>query len=110
MAAVKAAIGQIFFAGAVIAPICEEFLFRGFFYVVFKRYLGAVASAVLTSALFAAFHVNLAAFPSLFALALCFTIAYEATGSLLVPITMHALFNGAQLAYLLHITQAAAPA
>ena len=106
----RVGVAKIVVAGAVIAPICEEFLFRGFFYVVFKRYLGAVASAVLTSALFAAFHVNLAAFPSLFALALCFTIAYEATGSLLVPITMHALFNGAQLAYLLHITQAATPA
>ena len=33
----------------------------------------------------------------LFLLALCFVIAYEATGSLLVPITMHALFNAGQL-------------
>ena len=98
-------VSQIFFAGAVIAPICEEFLFRGFFYVVFKRYVGAVASALLTAALFAAFHVNLAAFPSLFVLALCLTIAFETTGSLLVPITMHALFNGAQLGYLYYITR-----
>ena len=100
------AIAQIAFAGAVIAPICEEFLFRGFFYIAFKRYLGAIPSAVLTSALFAAFHVNLAAFPSLFVLALCFTIAFETTGSLLVPITMHALFNGAQLGFLYYITRA----
>ena len=101
----RSALGQIFFAGAVVAPICEEFLFRGFFYVVFKRYLGAVASALVTSALFAAFHVSLTAFPSLFLLALCFTIAYEATGSLFVPITMHALFNGAQLSFLYYITR-----
>ena len=33
-------------------------------------------------------------------LALCFVVAYEATGSLLVPMTMHALFNGAQLLFL----------
>ena len=105
-----AAVGQIMFAGALIAPICEEFLFRGFFYIVFKRYLGALASAVLTSALFAAFHVNLAAFPSLFVLALCFTIAFETTGSLLVPITMHALFNGAQLGFLYYMTRAATAA
>ncbi len=103
-------IGQIFFAGAVLAPICEEFLFRGFFYVVFKRYIGATASALIVSALFAATHLNFAAFPSLFLLAICFTIAFESTGSLLVPITMHALFNAGQLAFLYHITRTAIPA
>ena len=96
----RGGITQIFVAGAVIAPVCEEFLFRGLFYPTFKRYLRAGPSALLTSALFSAFHVNLAAFPSLFLLALCFVIAYEATGSLLVPMTMHALFNGAQLLFL----------
>jgi membrane protease YdiL (CAAX protease family) len=96
-AADRAGIIQILVAGAIIAPVCEEFLFRGLFYPTFKRYLGSVPSALLTSALFAAFHLNLAALPGLFVLALCFVIAYEATGSLLVPMTMHALFNGGQL-------------
>lgn len=104
-----AGVGRILVAGAVIAPICEEFLFRGFFYVVFKRYVGATASAFITAALFAAFHVNLTAFPSLFVLALCFTIAFEATGSLVVPVTMHALFNGAQLGLLYLLTTSEAP-
>ena len=104
-----AGVAQILVAGAVIAPICEEFLFRGFFYVVFKRYIGAPGSALITATLFAAFHVSLTAFPSLFLLALCFTIAFEATGSLVVPVTMHALFNGAQLAvlYLMTTSEAA---
>ena len=84
-------------------------MFRGFFYVVFKRYVGAPVSALFTAALFAAFHVNLTAFPGLFVLALCFTIAFEATGSLVVPMTMHALFNGAQLGllYLMSTAEAA---
>jgi membrane protease YdiL (CAAX protease family) len=99
-AADRAGITQILVAGAVIAPVCEEFLFRGLFYPTFKRYLGSVPSALLTSALFSAFHLNLVALPSLFLLALCFVVAYEATGSLLVPMTMHALFNGAQLLFL----------
>ena len=99
-------VSKILVAVVVIAPICEEFLFRGFFYVVFKRYLGAPASALLTAALFAAFHVSLTAFPSLFVLALCFTIAFEITGSLVVPITMHALFNGAQLGVLYFMSRA----
>jgi len=33
-------------------------------------------------------------------LALCFTLAYEASGSLVVPMSMHALFNSAQLLFL----------
>ena len=102
----RSGVAQILIAGAVVAPICEEFLFRGFFYVVFKRYLGATASALLTSGLFAAFHVNATAFPSLFVLAICFTIAFEATGSLLVPMTMHAVFNGAQLGFLYLVSTA----
>lgn len=106
----RAGIVQIFFAGAVLAPLCEEFLFRGLFYPVFKRYLGPVFSALFTSALFSAFHLNLAAFPSLFLLALGFTIAFEATGSLLVPITMHALFNATQLGFLYLLSTQPPPA
>ena len=90
-------------AGVIVAPICEEVLFRGSFYPVAKRYLGAGVGAFLTAALFAAFHLNLASLPGLLALALTFIIAYERTGSLLVPISMHALFNGANL-LLLYLT------
>ena len=89
--------GKVFFAGVVIAPVCEEFLFRGFFYGVGKRYLGAVPSALLCSVLFASFHTNLAALGGLFVLALCLNLAYERTGSLLVPIGMHAIFNFSSL-------------
>jgi hypothetical protein len=102
-------VGQILLAGVVIAPLCEEFLFRGFFYAVFKRAAGAAASAAFTGALFAASHLNLAALPSLLVLALCLTLAYEATGTLLVPIVMHAIFNGAQLVYLYFATAGMAP-
>ncbi len=106
----RSGIAQIVIAGAIIAPLCEEFLFRGFFYGVGKRYLGPVASGLITSAFFAANHANIAAFPSLFILALCFTIAYEASGSLLVPMVMHALFNSAQLVFLYLITLYGPPA
>jgi len=87
----------IFVAASVLAPLMEEFMFRGYVYGTLKRYGGAPAAAVFTSALFALIHVNLSSLPPLFFLALCLTIAYEWTGSLLVPITMHALFNTANL-------------
>lgn len=88
-----AAMGKAFIATVILAPACEEFLFRGYFYGVGKRYVGALVSALATSLLFAAFHLNLASLPGLFVLALCLTAAYERTGSLLVPIGMHALYN-----------------
>ena len=91
---------KIFLAGAVLAPVCEEFLFRGFFYAVGKRYLGPLASGLLTALLFAAIHQSLTAFAGLFVLAVCFTLAYERTGSLLVPIGMHALYNFTSLFFI----------
>ena len=94
------ALVAIAIAGAITQPVVEEVFFRGYFYVVGKRYFGGIASAVGTSALFAAVHLNLTAFPALFVLALCLTLAYEVTGSILVPIGMHALFNTSQLAFL----------
>ena len=90
----------VFFTGVIVAPICEELLFRGYFYGVGKRFLGPKTSAVITSLLFAAFHGNLTALAGLFILALALNLAYERTGSLAVPMTMHALFNGTSLAVL----------
>jgi membrane protease YdiL (CAAX protease family) len=87
------AVAKILFAGVIVAPICEEFLFRGFFYGVWKRYLGPFGAGFLACALFAAFHASVPALAGLFVLAICLNLAYERTGSLLVPIGMHALFN-----------------
>lgn len=95
-----AAMLKIFVAGAVLAPICEEFLFRGFFYAVGKRHLGPLASGFATALLFAAIHQSLTAFAGLFVLAVCLTLAYERTGSLLVPIGMHALYNSTSLLFI----------
>jgi len=103
------AMGTILLSAVFIQPACEEFLFRGFFYGVWKRYLGALRGGFLASLLFAAFHTSLAAFGVLFVLAVCLNIAYERTGSLLVPILMHALFNLTSLLFLFGFAQFGAP-
>jgi membrane protease YdiL (CAAX protease family) len=92
------AMAKIFFSAVIVAPTCEEFLFRGFFYGVWKRYLGGLGAGFLACLLFAAFHASLSAFAGLFILAVCLNIAYERTGSLWVPMGMHALFNLTSLA------------
>lgn len=76
-----------------IAPMTEEFIFRFFLYGVFKRYLGRGAGLILNALLFAAVHVHLPSFGPLFILGGCLTLAYEWSGSILVSMTMHALFN-----------------
>lgn len=75
------------------APMVEEFIFRGYFHGVLKRYTGIAGATLINAGLFAAIHLNESSLPSLFLLAVCFTIAYEFTGSLLVNICMHSLFN-----------------
>jgi uncharacterized protein len=93
-------VATIALAGVILAPICEEFLFRGYFYAVGKRYVGGWISGLFTAALFAAFHGSLTSLAGLFVLAIALTVAYERTGTLAVPITMHALFNATSLGVL----------
>lgn len=76
-----------------IAPFAEEFIFRFFLYGVLKRYLGRGTGLFLNSLLFGAVHAHLPSLLPLFVLGGCFTLAYEWSGSILVSMTMHALFN-----------------
>jgi membrane protease YdiL (CAAX protease family) len=80
-----------------LAPVAEEFIFRFFMYGVAKRYVGRVVAVVVSALLFAAVHGHLPSFAPLFVLGSCFAIAYEWSGSILVPMTMHALFNAITL-------------
>ena len=84
----------------VIAPVAEEFLFRFFLYGVLKRYFGRFLGVTVNALLFAAAHTHLPSFAPLFVLGSCFTIAYEWSGSILVSMTMHALFNSLSLTVL----------
>jgi len=90
----------LLFIAVFFQPIVEEIIFRGYFYAVFKSWAGALASAIATATLFATIHTTIVAFPALLVLALALTLAYEWSGSLLVPISMHMAFNGIQLALL----------
>jgi hypothetical protein len=86
----------IVFAIAV-APVIEEFLFRFFLYNVIKRYLGRLVGVTFSALLFAAAHAHFPSFVPLFVLGSCFAIAYEWSGSILVAMTMHSLFNSLTL-------------
>lgn len=96
-------IGQrvmIIVLAVVVAPISEEFIFRFFIYGVVRRYFGIAVGLVFNSLLFAAAHTHLPSAAPLFVLASCFTLAYEWSGSILVSMAMHSLFNSVQLIFL----------
>jgi membrane protease YdiL (CAAX protease family) len=85
----------------VLAPVAEEFIFRGVLHP-FVKQLGHPRLAWLgVSALFALIHVNMTALVPLFVLALALAWLYEHTDNLLAPIAAHSLFNAANLVVLL---------
>ena len=89
-------------SAVVAAPVLEELIFRGYLYGVARRYAGVTVGIVFNATIFAAIHAHLPSFGGLFVLAVCLTLAYEWSGSIFVPMTMHALFNSISVVQLLH--------
>jgi CAAX protease family protein len=80
----------------VIAPICEETLFRGYIFAALSKWRGWLPAAALTGALFGAVHAGSAPAADLVPLAalgfmLCWL--YRVTGSLYPCIAAHSLNN-----------------
>jgi len=76
--------------GAIIAPVIEEIVFRGFLYRTWERRWGALPSAILVSLLFALYHPI---FLSAFASSLLFICVLRRVGSLWGPIVVHGFSN-----------------
>jgi hypothetical protein len=84
------------FLVSVVAPMAEEFFFRGFFYAALRNWKGVWPAAVVTGAVFGAIHIGSAEAPLLvplafFGFALC--VLREKTGSLLPCIVLHCANN-----------------
>jgi membrane protease YdiL (CAAX protease family) len=81
----------------VVAPIAEEFLFRGYIFTALRGWAGVAGSALLTGALFGVIHFSPdrpAAYLvplALFGVLLC--LLYWKTGSLYPCIALHAINN-----------------
>lgn len=92
-------------AAVVMAPIVEELVFRGLLFQSLHRRVGLWPAALLSSAFFTAVHIEVTQplySGGLFLLGVLFALALVRSGSLLVPIAAHAVFNGISvtLAYL----------
>lgn len=82
----------------IVAPVAEEFIFRGYLFGVVRKYGGRWCAIGTTSLLFAAIHLHAPSFAGLFLLGCLLAVLYERTGRLWVPICMHMTFNAVSVA------------
>ena len=100
----------ILLLACVVAPLSEEFFFRGFLYPWVKTHVGRFPAMILTATLFSLAHMHWASFLSLTFFGLVLNLVYDFTGKLSYPIALHATFNGTTCAILLLYKFSAQPA
>jgi membrane protease YdiL (CAAX protease family) len=90
----------------VVAPFCEEFFFRGFFFRSLRSRFSVYAAAVIDALVFGAVHYTgsqtLSILPILAFLGFAFCMLYVYTGSILPGIALHALNNSISYAHVVH--------
>lgn len=78
---------------SVLAPLCEEILFRGFLFQALERWFGTRSSIFLSSLAFAAIHMDPNVILQLFCLGYVFAVIFARTRSLLPSMIAHGLWN-----------------
>lgn len=76
----------------VVAPIFEEFLFRGLLYQGLRRSFGLLCSLLTSAAVFAVVHPAVSVLP-VFAMGLVAALVFERTRSLPAAMLVHAVYN-----------------
>ncbi len=79
--------------GVLVAPLAEELVFRAGLFRISRRLLPRWAALLLSSLAFASLHGSAVHFVPLTVLGLFFALGYERSGSLVVPVVAHGLFN-----------------
>jgi uncharacterized protein len=87
-----------FTAVAVMAPLVEELLFRGYLQTALSHRMPPLAAVALSALAFAAVHMQFYATPALWVLGFAFGYLYYKTGSLRFNIVLHMFNNGLALA------------
>lgn len=85
------------FLAVVLAPVSEEILFRGILLPALGRIWGVGAAIAVSSVLFALMHMHVPSLVPLLVLSVGLSLAYIYSKSLLVPISMHMIFNAISL-------------
>ena len=88
------------FLVSVVAPIAEEFFFRGFFFTALRSWKGLWPAAILTGLVFGGIHIGSAEAAFLLPLGFfgfCLCLLYYRTGSLYPCIALHCVNNSLAL-------------
>ena len=86
-------------SACLIQPITEEIIFRGYFYPALKRQADGGFAAIVSALVFAVLHMHVPVLGPLFVMGLLLVLVYELSGSLWVPIAIHAIFNTTTVVY-----------
>jgi len=89
----NAVIAGMLVVACVLAPISEELVFRAGLFRYIRQKLGRKPALLVSGLCFGVLHGSWTGFVPLAALGMMLALVYEATGSIRVPIIVHALFN-----------------
>jgi membrane protease YdiL (CAAX protease family) len=83
----------VLIAGAIVAPIAEEIFFRGFVFGGLRQRYGWHKAAIISSAIFAVFHLAPTSIIPVFVLGYIFAYLYREGNSIWPAVLMHILTN-----------------
>ncbi|MBQ3105774.1 MAG: CPBP family intramembrane metalloprotease [Lachnospiraceae bacterium] len=84
---------EVFLAVAVIAPLCEETVFRGIFFNAYRNDGSTLGAALLSAFLFGVMHLNLNQMGYAIVIGTALALLMVATGSIWAPILGHMYVN-----------------
>ncbi|AXP00788.1 CPBP family intramembrane glutamic endopeptidase [Bacillus anthracis] len=78
----------------IVAPIWEEIVFRGMFFMKLSQRFSTISSAVISAFIFTLGHpLTVGGILYIFGIGICLAYTYKKTNNLLVPIGIHVLNN-----------------
>lgn len=99
--------GASFIAVALMAPICEEIICRGFFHNRLSKVLPFGVAAVVSGIMFGLLHLNLNQFCYALVLGVVFAYVNRASGSIFTSMIIHMAINGSNMLLLIVANMAA---
>ncbi len=93
------------FTAVIIAPFVEESFFRGFLFAGFRQRYGYQKAAILSSAIFAAAHLQISVLVPTFLLGYIFSYLYQKSNSIFPGMLMHFLVNAFGIFTILALTR-----
>lgn len=96
---------SLFGVTAVLAPILEETVFRGFLLTSLTKFMPTWAAVIASSVAFGLAHLSVRDLPQLVVLGTLLGFVYVRSRNLLSPMLIHGVWNGAVLTILFLLVQ-----